>query len=84
MQLRSRARRREESLPELAEDVERLCRLAYPEAAPAVLELLAKDQFIDALADEEMRLRIRQNRPETLRGALVAALQLESYQLAGR
>jgi len=45
-----------------------------------MLELLAKDQFVDALTDEDMRLRIRQNRPETLRGALEAALQLESYQ----
>ena len=84
MQLRSRTRRREESLPELAEDVDRLCRLAYPGAAPAMLELLAKDQFVDALTDEDMRLRIRQNRPETLRGALEAALQLESYQLASK
>lgn len=84
MQLRTRIRRREESLPELAEDVDRLCRLAYPGAAPAMLELLAKDQFVDALTDEDMRLRIRQNRPETLRGALEAALQLESYQLASK
>ena len=49
-----------------------------------MLELLAKDQFVDALADEDMRLRIRQNRPDTLRGPLEAALQLESYQLASR
>ena len=84
MQLRSRTRRREESLTELAEHVERLCRLSYPEAAPVMLELLAKDQFIDAHADEDMRLRIRQNRPETLCGALEAALQLESYRLASK
>jgi len=84
MQLRTRTRRREESLPELAEDVDRLCRLAYPGVAPAMLELLANDQFVDALTDEDMRLRIRQNRPETLRGALEAALQMESYQLASK
>ena len=64
--LRNRVRRREEGLPELAEDVERLARLAYPEAQPALLEVLVKDQFIDALSDEDMRLRIRQGHPRTL------------------
>jgi len=80
MQLRSRTRCREESLPELAEDVDCLCRLAYPGAAPVMLELLGKDQFVDTLTDEDMGLRIRQNHPETLHGALEAALQFESYQ----
>ena len=84
MKLRSRTRRREETLPELAEDIERLVRLAYPDAAPLMLEVLAKDQFVDALADEDMRLRVRQSRPATLRKAVEAALELESYQLASR
>ena len=59
--LRSRTKKRDESLPELAEDVERLTRLAYPEAAETMIVVLAKDQFIDALPDEDMRLRIRQS-----------------------
>ncbi len=50
----SRSRRREEGLPQLAEEIERLTRLAYPEAQPAMLELPARDQFIDALPEEEM------------------------------
>ncbi len=33
MHLRNRTRRRDESLPELAEDTERLARLVYPEVA---------------------------------------------------
>ena len=45
-----------------------------------MLELLDKDQLVDTLTDEDMGLRICQNHPETLRGALEAALQLESYQ----
>ncbi len=84
MRLRTRTRRREESLPELSEDVERLTRLAYPDAAESMVDVLARDQLIDAMPDEEMRLRIRQGRPQTLRGALELALELESYQLAGR
>ena len=83
--LKARSRRREETLAELAEDVELLVRLAYPEAAESMVEVLAKDQFVDALPDEDMRLRIRQNKPATLRDALRLALELESYsQIASR
>ena len=64
--LRTRTKRRDETLPELVEDVERLTRLAYPEAAEAMVIVLAKDQFIDTLPDEDMRLRIRQSRPPSL------------------
>ena len=66
------------------EDIERLARLAYADAAPVMLELLAKDQFIDSLTDEDIKLKVRQSRPETLQLALEAALELESYQLASR
>ena len=84
MRLKARARRREESLAKLAEDVERLVRLAYPEAAESMVEVLAKDQFVDALPEEDMRLRIRQHKPATLRDAPRSALELESYQLASK
>ena len=84
MRLKARTRHRDESLAELAEDVEHLVRLAYPEAAESMVEVLAKDQFVDALPDEDMRLRIRQNKPATLRDALGTALELESYQLASK
>ena len=47
-----------------------------------MIELLSKDQFIDALPDEEMKARIHQSHPATLRGALEIALELKSYQLA--
>ena len=61
MKLRNRIRKQEESLAELMEDIERLVRLA--DAAPAILELLAKDQFIDSLTDEDTKMRIWQNHP---------------------
>ena len=60
---------RDESLAELAEHVEHLVCLAYPEAAEAMVEALAKDQFVDALPHEDMQLCIRQNKPATLRDA---------------
>ena len=70
MKLRNRTRKREESLAELMKDVERLARLAYPDAAPAMLELLAKDHFIDSLTDEDTKWKIRQSRPDSLQQAL--------------
>jgi len=84
MRLKSRMRRREEGLAELAGDIERLVRLAYPDATEPMVEVLAKDQFVDALPEEEMRLRIRQHKPASLRDALAIALELESCQLASR
>ena len=56
-------KRREKTLLELAEDVERLTRLAYPAAPEQMIILLVKDQFIDALPDEDMYLRLRQSCP---------------------
>ena len=49
-----------------------------------MITVLAKDQFIDALPEEDMRLRIRQSRPANLWQALGAALELESYVVASR
>ena len=66
--LRARVRRRDETLPALAEDVERLTRLAYPGAAEEMVATLSKDQFIDALHDEDTKLRVRQLRPAASSG----------------
>ena len=82
--LRGRVRKREETLPELAEEVEHLARLAYPDAAAQMVEILAKDQFIDALPDEDFRLRLRQGKPGTLQQALEQALELESLYQANK
>ena len=49
-----------------------------------MIKVLAKDQFIDALHDEEMQLKVCQSRPSTLCQALEASLELESFQLASR
>ena len=57
----SRIKRREESLSESAKDIERLTRLAYPDAAESMIAVLEKDQFIDSLLEEDMRLRIWQS-----------------------
>ena len=81
VRLKTRTRHWEESLAELAEDIERLVRLAYPNTTESMVEVLSKDHF---LPDEEVQLRIRQIKPTTLRETLALALELESYQLASK
>ena len=64
--------------------MEQLVRLAYPDATRPMVEVFAKDQFVDTLQEEDMRLRIHQHKLATLRDFVVIALELESYQLASR
>ena len=52
VRLKTRTRHQEESLAELAEDIERLVCLAYPNTTESMVEVLSKDHFIDALPDE--------------------------------
>ena len=58
MRLQSRTRRRGEGLPELAEDVERLTQLAYPDTPATMIEVLARDQFLDAIPDEDLQVKV--------------------------
>lgn len=81
---KARVRRRDKSPPERAADLERLVRLAYPRAQSDLQDTLAKDQFKDALLDDESHIRIRHGRPESIQGALRLALEMESYHLANR
>jgi hypothetical protein len=84
VRFKHRAKQKDESLAALAEDLERLERLAYPEAPPDLQNVLSRDQFVDALPGEDMRLRLKQEKPKSLRQALELALELESFQLASR
>ena len=40
-----------------------------------MLELLAKDQFIDSLTDPDIKVKVHQSRLESIQGALSAALE---------
>ena len=59
-------------------------RKAYPDASNDLQDILARDNFIDALYEEDLRLRVRQARPPSLQVTLETALELESFQLARR
>ena len=53
MNPRSRTRKPDESLQELAGDVEYLACLAYPDA---IDDMIVWDQFLDAFWDEDLQL----------------------------
>ena len=78
-QMRKRRENAIETLPELGQDVRRLASLAYPTAPNEVRETLAKEQFIDALIDVDMRLRINQGRPVNFNDAVRHAVELEAF-----
>ena len=79
MQLKERRQKPTETLFELGQTIRRLTNLAYPTAPGEVRETLAKDQFIDALIDSEIRIRIKQSRPVNLNEAISLAVELEAY-----
>lgn len=79
VQLRERRQKATETLPELGQTIRRLAHLAYPTAPNDVRETLAKEQFIDALVDADMRLRIKQARPQSLNDAIRLAVELEAF-----
>ena len=84
-EFRARHRDRDEKLSVLASSLRRLVGKAYPEAAPELQDNLAKDQFIDALEDREIRIKLRESGPKTLDEAVSRALQIEAmYEAESR
>lgn len=74
---RARRREKDEKNSDLSNSLRRLSRKAYPEAANELQDSLAKDQFIDALEDWEIRLKFRESGAKTLDEAVSRALQIK-------
>lgn len=83
-QMKQRIRKRDEGLPELAQDIKRLTRMAYPSAFLDLRDTLSKDCFIEALNDADMELFICQKEPETLDDAVRMALKYEAFSQGRR
>ncbi|KAJ8019353.1 hypothetical protein HOLleu_42118 [Holothuria leucospilota] len=84
IQLRNRGRKKGETIPELAQDVKRLTRFAYPGASSHLQDQLARDHFVDCLEEPELRLGVHQTRPKTLEEAVQAALEIEAFYTVER
>ena len=77
-ELHSRRRRRGESLQSVYRDVRRLMALAFPGQSGSLWEIMARDAFVDALPDPNLRCRILERDPSTLEQALKVASRLEA------
>ena len=79
-QLKSRYRRMDESIPELAQEINRLVRGAYVELPPDLRDGMAKDAFIDALNNRDLELAVFQSQARTLQQAVKVAMEFEAFQ----
>ncbi|KAK8376506.1 hypothetical protein O3P69_009860 [Scylla paramamosain] len=60
-------------------DLELLVRRAYPEASNDMVTILLRDQFVDAIDHQQMRIYVQQAHPKDLQEALARGLELESF-----
>ena len=65
-EIRTRTRRKSESLPELGQVMKRLARYALPSAPSSVRQWLALTQFTEALDDEFLEYAVKQAKPKTV------------------
>ena len=70
MEIRSRRRKNGESLQSLHSDIRRLAALAFPDSQHSTGETIACDYFIDALADADFALKVRERAPTNLYSSL--------------
>ena len=79
VQLKSRRRKRGESLSDLMKDIRRLFTLAYTGPSNYLSDLTAKDAFVDALDDRELMIRVMEREPKNLEEAFKIAERMELY-----
>ena len=83
-QLQSRTRNKGETIPELAQAIKKLVRQAYPGVTKDVIETLSLDNFIDAITDSDIRMRVRELSPKSLEEAEKICVRLEAYKIADK
>jgi len=79
IEARNRRRKPGESLRGLHSDIRRLIALAFPNLDQYHRETIACDYFIDALAEPDFALKVRERAPRNLDDALRIALLLEVW-----
>ena len=78
-QLKKRTRQKNETLSQLAQDVEALVRRSYPAAGEDMIVVLSRDAFIDALQDHQLQIHVKQAHPGDLQVALARAMEFEAF-----
>jgi hypothetical protein len=80
--LKTRRRRKGETIQALHQDVCRLMALSFPGETGFLSKIVARDAFLDSLGDPEMRIRILERGASSIKEAFSIAARYESY-LAG-
>ena len=83
-QMKSRTRNKGETILELAQAIKKLVRQAYPGVNKEVIETLALDNFIDAITDSDIGLRLREAGPKSLADEEQIAVRTEAYKIADK
>jgi len=78
-ELKARRRQRGESLQNLYQDICRLVALAYPGPSSALLGIVGRDAFLEAIDDQALKVRILEWEPKDLDEALQLASRFEAY-----
>jgi predicted aspartyl protease len=76
-ELRCRRRNKNESIRELAQDVQRLMYLAYPNETGKMTDITAREHFITALDDRELEDKILDRSPDDLESTVRLAQRFE-------
>ncbi|UYV82421.1 hypothetical protein LAZ67_21002026 [Cordylochernes scorpioides] len=84
VKLKNRRQKRDETLQELTADVGRLARLAFPDCLRHVQDLLAYQNFVDAIEDPECKQSLRMSDAKTFQEALIHTLKFEAARDATR
>ena len=80
-QIKGRLRKKSESVQELATDIKRLVRRAYPQATNDLKDQIARDCFIDSINEHELEWFVYQGKPKTVDEAMQLALEYEAFQV---
>ena len=79
-QLRSRRQKRNESIPELVQEISKLTIKAFPSADEETRNYMSVTSFITALSNEQQELFVYQRDPKRIEEAGKAAMAFESFQ----
>lgn len=78
-QMNSLYRKPGQALPEMAQEIRRITRLAYPSAPIDIRNQLAKDCFIRAINDSKLQLSIFQREPKSIDDCVRFGVEYESF-----
>ncbi|UYV84885.1 K02A2.6-like, partial [Cordylochernes scorpioides] len=84
VKFKNRLQEKKERLQDLANDIRRLARLAFPTCPSETQDFMAQQQFIDSIGDPETQKFTRLSSATTLQETLVQAMKHEAAQQASR